>query len=57
MLAAYFAIYAIAYLVTNMGWTAAPFVSNYMLSALTVCLVVWISVFHPNGGVRQGQAA
>jgi hypothetical protein len=57
MLAAYFAIYAIAYLVMNMGWTQMPLVNNYMLSALTVCLVIWISVFHPNGAVRQGQAA
>jgi len=54
MLAVYFAIYAMAYFVTNMGWTAAPFVSNYMLSALTLCLVVWISVFHPNASSPSG---
>jgi len=62
MLAAYFAIYAIGYLVINMGWTETAFVNNYMLSALTLCLVVWISVFHPSGGglsnrrLGEGQA-
>ena len=47
MLAAYFGIYAVAFLVINMGWTRAVFVNNYLLSALTILLVVWISVFRP----------
>jgi hypothetical protein len=48
MLAAYFGIYAIAYFIVNMGWTRTTMVNNYMLSALTLCLVVWISVFRPD---------
>jgi len=47
MLAAYFGLYAIACLFVNMGWTRAVFVNNYLLSALTVLLVVWMSVFRP----------
>jgi len=47
MLAAYFGIYAVAYLVVNLGWTRTTLVNNYLLSALTVLLVVWISVFRP----------
>ena len=47
MLVAYFAIYAIAYFVVNMGWKRTIFINNYMLSALTLCLVMWISVFRP----------
>jgi hypothetical protein len=54
MLAAYLAIYAIAYFVTNMG-TKAIFVNNYMLSALTLCLVVWISVFRPHSGLPNNR--
>ncbi len=55
MLAAYFAIYALAYFITNMGWISAAFISNYMLSALTVCLVIWISVFRPNPGIPSSR--
>lgn len=47
MLAAYFAIYSVAYFTVNMGWTRTTLVNNYMLSALTLCLVIWISVFRP----------
>jgi hypothetical protein len=47
MLAAYFGIYAIAYFAVNMGWIRTSLVNNYMLSALTLCLVIWISVFRP----------
>jgi hypothetical protein len=47
MLVAYFAIYAIAYFVVNMGWQRTIFINNYMLSALTLCLVIWISIFRP----------
>lgn len=47
MLAAYFAIYAVAYLIVGSGWRPAVRVNNYMLSALTLCLVIWISIFKP----------
>jgi hypothetical protein len=47
MLAAYFTIYAVSYLIMSLGWKRPILVNNYMLSALTVCLVVWISVFRP----------
>jgi hypothetical protein len=48
MLAAYFTIYAVFYFVMNMGWTRPILVNNYMLCALTLCLVIWISVFRPD---------
>jgi hypothetical protein len=51
MLAAYFTIYAVTYLALNMGWTDATLSNNYMLSALTLCLVMWISVFKPASGI------
>jgi hypothetical protein len=47
MLAAYFGIYAVCYLIMSVGWKLPISVNNYMLSALTVCLVVWISIFRP----------
>jgi hypothetical protein len=47
MLAAYFTIYAVSYLIMSLGWKRPVLVNNYMLSALTVCLVVWISVWRP----------
>ncbi|MBZ5608677.1 MAG: hypothetical protein LAP38_10490 [Acidobacteriia bacterium] len=47
MLAGYFAIYAVSYFIANMGWGRKTQVNNYMLSALTLCLVLWISVFKP----------
>jgi hypothetical protein len=48
MLAAYFAIYAVCYLIMSVGWQLPILVNNYMLSALTVCLVVWMSIFRPS---------
>jgi hypothetical protein len=48
MLATYFAIYAVCYFIVNMGWVRKTSANNYMLSALTLCLVIWISVFRPN---------
>lgn len=45
MLAAYFGIYAIAYFSINMGWALPTLVNNYLASALTLCFVVWMSVF------------
>lgn len=47
MLALYFGIYSVAYFVVNMGWTRTTLVNNYLLSALTILLVVWISVLRP----------
>src|SRR5262249_23267202 len=47
MLAAYFAIYAICYLMMSVGWKRPVLVNNYMLSALTVRLVIWISIVRP----------
>ena len=55
MLAAYFAIYATAYFVMNMGWTKKTQVNNYMLSALTLCLVIWLSIFRPTADVQDGR--
>jgi hypothetical protein len=48
MLSAYFGIYAIAFFLINMGWAKALVVNNYLASALTLCFVVWMSVFKPN---------
>ncbi len=47
MLAAYFGIYAICYFAINMGWWATPLINHYMLSASTLCFVIWISVLRP----------
>jgi hypothetical protein len=47
MLAAYFGIYAIAAFAINMGWGATPLVNHYTLSAVTLCLVIWISILRP----------
>jgi len=54
MLAAYLSIYAICYLVVEMGWWKTPLVNHYMLSALTLCCVVWISVFRPQQQALPG---
>jgi hypothetical protein len=48
MLAAYFGIYAIAMLLVGMGWRRAVFVNGYLASALTLCFVLWFSVFRPH---------
>jgi hypothetical protein len=47
MLAAYFSIYALAAFLIDMGWTRAVFVNSYLASALTLCFVMWFSVFKP----------
>jgi len=47
LVAAYFAIYAIAALLIGEGWVRAIFVNGYFLSALTLCFVAWFSVFKP----------
>ncbi len=48
MLAAYFGIYAITALLIDMGWSRAVFVNSYLASALTLCFVIWFSVFKPH---------
>jgi hypothetical protein len=47
MLAAYFSIYAVATFVVGMGWSRAIVVNSYLASALTLCFVLWFSVFKP----------
>jgi hypothetical protein len=40
-----------------MGWGRKTQVNNYMLSALTLCLVLWISIFKPAGSVPVSSQA
>jgi hypothetical protein len=47
IMAAYFAIYAIAAFLIEMGWVRAVFVNGYFVSAITLCFVAWVSVFKP----------
>ena len=47
MLAAYFGIYAVSFFTINMGWAMASIVNNYLASALTLCFVIWMSIFKP----------
>jgi hypothetical protein len=47
MMAAYFAIYAIAAFLIDVGRVRAVFVNGYFVSALTLCFVAWFSVFRP----------
>jgi hypothetical protein len=47
MMAAYFAIYALAAFLIDIGWALAGLVNGYFLSALTLCFVAWFSVFRP----------
>ncbi len=55
MLAAYFGIYAMCYFTLNMGWWSAPLVNHYMLSAVTLCFVIWISVLKPGRELVSGR--
>src|SRR5215472_8699321 len=55
MLALYFAIYAVCYFVVNMGWARKTMANSYMSSALTVCLVIWISVLRPTPALVREQ--
>jgi hypothetical protein len=48
LLALYFGIYAVAAFAINMGWGTTPLVNHYTLSAVTLCLVIWISVLKPS---------
>jgi hypothetical protein len=47
IMAAYFAIYAIAAFLIDMGWVRAIVVNGYFVSAITLCFVAWFSVFKP----------
>lgn len=47
IMAAYFAVYAIAAFLIDTGWVRAIFVNGYFFSALTLCFVAWFSVFKP----------
>jgi len=43
MMAAYFAIYALAAFLIGIGWAFADSINRYFLSALTLCFVAWFS--------------
>jgi hypothetical protein len=47
MLAAYLGIYALAALLIDLGVTRAMFVNGYVSSALTLCFILWMTVFRP----------
>jgi hypothetical protein len=53
MLTAYFAIYALAAFLVDMGVTRAISINGYVSSALTLCFVVWISVIKPQPLTRE----
>jgi hypothetical protein len=45
LMAAYFAIYAIAAFLIDTGWAIADFVNGYFVAAITLCWLAWFSVF------------
>jgi hypothetical protein len=47
MLAAYFGIYALSAFLIDMGIIRAVVVNGYVSSALTLCFVLWVSLFKP----------
>lgn len=47
MCAAYLGIYALTAFVIEMGWSRKSVVNAYVAVALTLCFVIWISVFRP----------
>lgn len=47
IMAAYFAIYAVAAFLIDSGLFMASFVNGYYLSAITLCFVAWFSAFKP----------
>ena len=47
MMAAYFAIYAIAAFLIDSGWAIADLVNGYFVAAITLCWLAWFSVFKP----------
>jgi hypothetical protein len=53
MLAIHFSIYAVVYFLVDIGWTDTLLVNKYMLSAFTLCLVIWISAFKPHQAISS----
>lgn len=47
MMAAYFAVYAIAAFLIDSGWAIADLVNGYFVAAITLCWLAWFSVFKP----------
>jgi hypothetical protein len=47
VLAAYFAIYAIAAFLIDTGWLIADLVNGYFVAAITLCWLAWFGVFRP----------
>ncbi len=45
ILAAYFAVYAIAALLIDTGWAVADLVNGYFISAITLCWLAWLIAF------------
>ena len=56
MLAIHFSIYAVVYFLVDIGWTDTLLVNKYMLSAFTLCLLIWISAFKPHQAAASGEA-
>jgi hypothetical protein len=47
IMAAYFAIYAIAAFLIDAGWVRTTLVNGYFVSAITLCFVAWFGAFRP----------
>jgi hypothetical protein len=47
MLAAYFAVYAMAAFLIDMGWVRTTLVNGYLASGLTLCFIAWFSALKP----------
>jgi hypothetical protein len=47
LMAAYFAIYAIAAFLIDSSWAIADLVNGYFIAAITLCWLAWFSVFKP----------
>jgi hypothetical protein len=47
IMAAYFAIYAIAAFLIDTGWALVMLVNGYFVAAITLCWLAWFSVFKP----------
>ena len=47
IMAAYFAIYALAAFLIDVGWALADLVNGYFIAAITLCWIAWFSAFKP----------
>ena len=47
MLAVYFGVYATAAFTIEMNWIGTSLVNSYVAAVLTLCFVLWITVFRP----------